>query len=105
MTTEEIEKVFSSHIANYEKMIGRSTRDMRQTILLHFTQGVNASDKHWQEKTRWIPVEEGLPEVKSHPYQILVKNKSVHTMYIASQYDIALLKGKCLGFTHWKEIE
>ena len=59
----------------------------------------------WQEKTRWIPVEERLPEIKAHPYQILVKNESINTMYIASQHDIDLLKDKCLGFTHWKEID
>lgn len=105
MTTEEIEKAFSSHIANYEKMIGQPIKH-RQDALHHFTQGMSVSDKHWQEKTRWIPVEERLPEVKASEYPIYAKNEREKNDYailvIDDQLSLEYLKK---AFTHWKEIE
>ena len=99
MTTEEIEK--AAQVESDKLVFYCSKYDFKRG----FIKGFELSNKHWQEKTRWIPTEERLPEVKAHPYQILVKNESIHTMYIASQYDIDLLKDKFLGFTHWKEIK
>lgn len=110
MTEKELRVAFNSYIRDYGKMIGRSTRDIRQTILLHFTQGVAACDKYWQEKTRWIPIKEKLPEVREKPYYICIKlyNDSFgflscrDTVLIKKTEDIDWVKNNT---TFWKEID
>ena len=56
MTTEEIEKA-----------IERFTEERRHKSTDYppkewFKAGAEFADKHWQEKTRWVPVEERLPK-------------------------------------------
>ena len=64
----------------------------------------------WQEKTRWIPVDEKLPPRGSETRQVFVKNENKHSLnwMIVSCFDedyfddIEFIKRE---FTHWKEIE
>ena len=65
---------------------------------------------YWQEKTRWIPVEERLPEAREIPYFIAIKYKVAESdsdnigaicIYDKTDVDYILLE----GITHWKEIE
>lgn len=74
-----------------------------------FKKGAEFMDKHWQEKTRWIPVEKKLPEVRDTPYCIAVKwedfehqEERVGTMYIYTDEDIGYISLTC---KYWKEIE
>lgn len=67
MTTEEIEKAANEFAEKhgfrvpydgsnefYDKVDVRASKD-------GFKAGAEFVDKHWQEKTRWIPIEERLP--------------------------------------------
>ena len=107
MTTKEINKAVEEYAESLKSIAFEDLSGEETPYLLRgaFKEGLESANKHWQEKTRWIPVEERLPEIKVCPYQILVKNESISTMYIASQHDIDLLRDDCLGFNHWKEIE
>lgn len=75
-----------------------------------FKKGAEFMDNHWQEKTRWIPVEEKLPEARETPYFIAIKYKVAESdsdnigaicIYDKTDVDYILLE----DITHWKEIE
>lgn len=62
-----------------------------------------------QEKTRWIPIEKKLPEVRDTPYCIAIKwedfvyqEERVGAMYIYTEEDIDYISVAC---KYWKEIE
>lgn len=104
MTTEEIEKA-----------IERFTEERRHKSTGYppkewFKAGAEFADKHWQEKTRWIPVEKKLPEVRDTPYCIAIKYKVAESdcdnigaicIYDKTDVDYILLE----QITHWREIE
>lgn len=63
MKTEEIEKAAEDYSKEYWREVSGMT-NVEESIIYsmdNFKAGVEFSDKHWQEKTRWIPVEEKLP--------------------------------------------
>lgn len=63
---------------------------------------------YWQEKTRWIPVEEKLPLKQKRTRQILAKNKWTVSIGFVSCTDegyLNSLESLKREFTHWKEIE
>lgn len=115
MTAEEIEKAAEEY-ANKRfsskdlEMYQLSGKQVSRIIKTTFASGVEFSDKHWQEKTRWIPVEEILPPRGTETRQVFVKNRNKHHLNwtIVSRFDdayiddIEFIKGE---FTHWKEIE
>lgn len=102
MTTEEIEKqIFEKMRAKDfgESMCNETKRNVLRWVM-----------QQLQEKTRWIPVEEKLPEVRGTPYCIAIKYESVAseeemigTLYVYDQSDVNYLLLE--GITHWKEIE
>ena len=114
MTTEEIDKAANEFAEKhgfrvpydgsnefYDKVNIRVSKD-------GFKAGVEFSDKHWQEKTRWIPVEEKLPLRQSRTRQILGKNKHAVSVVFISCTDegyLNSLESLKREFTHWKEIK
>ena len=105
MTEKELRVAFNSYIRDYGEMIGRSTRNMRQTILLHFTQGVNASDKHWKEKTRWKSLETEPPSELRYDKMYLLRTESGSPYLIPSLNKGSIKEFIDCGFIQWKEIE
>lgn len=108
MTEKELRVAFNSYIRDYGKMIGRSTRDMRQIVLLHFTQGVSASDKHWREKTRWKSLLDEPPKLPTSIDKerlILIKHAKggYDTKFLIKQSSIDMFLRD--GFVAWKEID
>lgn len=104
MATEEIEK--AAQVESDKLVLYCSKDDFKRG----FIKGFELSDKHWQEKTRWIPIEERLPPRGTETRQVFVKNKNKHHLnwMIVSCFDddylddIEFIKGE---FTHWKEID
>ena len=98
-----------------EKAIERFTEERRHKSTGYppkewFKAGAEFADNHWQEKTRWIPIEEKLPEARETPYFIVIKYKVAESdsdnigaicIYDKTDVDYILLE----GITHWKEIE
>lgn len=62
-------------------------------------------NKHWQEKTRWIPVEERLPVFEGKRRTILVKTGDDLYSFLWIIQEVSLSDFECQGYTHWKEIE
>ena len=108
MTTEEIEKAVSDYSKSLEPIAFKNLKGEEMPYLLRgaFKEGVEFANKHWQEKTRWIPVEERLPEIREKEYMIYAKNNNVTYDYAILLIDtpdsLAYLK---LAFTHWKEVD
>ena len=104
MTTEEIENLTNNLAEEYERF-----KD-ELTVKNYIKRVIEITNLHWQEKTRWIPVEERLPPRGTKTRQVFVKNKNKHHLnwMIVSCFDdayiddIEFIKGE---FTHWKEIE
>lgn len=104
MTSEEIEK--AAQVESDKLFFYCSKDDFKRG----FIKGFELSDKHWQEKTRWIPVDEKLPPRGDETRQIFVKNENKHSLswMIVSCFDedyfddIEFIKRV---FTHWKEID
>ena len=63
--------------------------------------GYEQCKKEYEEKLRFIPVEENLPKYYGDPFYILVKNKNnePNLVYIEEHSDIEDIRG-C--FTHWR---
>lgn len=111
MTTEEIEKAVSDYSKSLEPIAFENLKGEEMPYLLRgvYKEGIEFANKHWQEKTRWIPVEKKLPEVRDTPYCIAVKwedfehqEERVGTMYIYTDEDIGYISLTC---KYWKEIE
>ena len=60
---------------------------------------------YWQEKTRWIPVEERLPAFEGKRKTILVKTGDDLYSFLWIIQEVSLSDFECQGYTHWKEIE
>lgn len=108
MKTEEIEKAANEYQERiytdvYEE---GSLAEQKLQCLNDFKAGVDFTNKYWQEKTRWIPVEEKLPDIRENEYPIYAKNEREKNDYailvIDDQLSLEYLKK---AFTHWKEIE
>lgn len=99
MTTEEIEKA-----------IERFTEERRHKSTGYppkewFKAGVEFTDKHWQEKTRWRSLEKEPPKFEGQKYEVLVR-------YSPGIHDIVCIVGLrsveraiSAGYKDWKEIE
>lgn len=74
MKTEEIEKAAEGYATDYKDWGFLTTEEhIKKT---HFKAGAEFADKHWQEKTRWIPVEERLPK---YGVDVLVKRPNKYS--------------------------
>lgn len=115
MTQEEIEKAANEFAEKhgfrvpydgsnefYDKVDVRASKD-------GFKAGANFANKLWQEKTRWIPIEERLPERKLSGFSALVLTKNKHGNIMLERYDYDYNRFKGLRYggevTHWKEID
>ena len=62
MTTEEIDKAAEEYTVSiksiFEDLSGEETPYLLRGA---FREGLESANKYWQERTRWIPVEERLP--------------------------------------------
>lgn len=76
MTTEEIKKAAREYTKSLE--IGNCLMlqfgELEKYAKRDFVAGAKFANKIWQEKTRWIPVEERLPELRENPFWVVVKN-------------------------------
>jgi superfamily II RNA helicase len=113
MTTEEIEKAVEEYAESLKSIAFENLSGEEIPYLLRgaFKEGLESANKHWQEKTRWIPVEERLPKAITRntnvSRQVLIKLKD--SGYRVMQYD-HLAKRFFPQYvneviTHWKEIE
>ena len=116
MTNEEI---FESK-AYFNKWLKELTKDEELLIIDMLEEaredGANFTKKYWQEKNRWIPVTERLPEFekgdpssrKKYLVKVIIGSISPKTSY-AVAYLIRDDKWSCEGdwivATHWREIE
>ena len=110
MTTEEIEKAAeeyaNKHFSSKDiEMYQLSGKQVSRIIKTTFASGVEFSDKHWQERTRWKSLEKEPPKFEDQKYQILVR----HSPNIR---DVACIIGLrsvekliAAGYKDWKEIE
>ena len=112
MTTEEIEKAAEEYqVKIYTDVYEEgSLAEQELQCINDFKAGGEFVNKHWQEKTRWIPVDERLPEVRETPYCIAIKYESVASkeemigaLYVYDQSDVNYILLE--DITHWKEIE
>lgn len=112
MTTEEIEKAAEEYqVKIYTDVYEEGSLEEQELQCINdFKAGGEFVNKHWQEKTRWIPIEEKLPEARETPYFIVIKYKVAESdsdnigaicIYDKTDVDYILLE----GITHWKEIE
>ena len=114
MTTEEIDKAANEFAEKhgfrvpydgsnefYDKVDVRASKD-------GFKAGVEFTDKHWQEKTRWIPVEERLPQIQANGFSDMVLTRDKHGIIKIERYDQEFGNFSGLRYggevTHWKEI-
>lgn len=76
-----------------------------------FIKGANFANNHWQEKTRWIPVKERLPEphtkvlVKFGTDSILIGILNDDKKWALFFSDGINSESECRPITHWREIE
>ena len=96
MTTEEIEKAAEE----YAIKLDVSTFDCK-AARKDFREGAKFANKHWQEKIRWIPVADKLPEIRDD-YQILIKEKDgkYQSFWVTCEADLRFLVRIA---THWRE--
>ena len=75
MTTEEIDKAVKEYTESLKSIAFENLSGEEIPYLLRgaFREGLDFANKHWQEKTRWIPVEERLPKVRKTPFFIIVQ--------------------------------
>lgn len=110
MKTEELEKAVSDYSKSLEPIAFKNLKGEETPYLLRgaFKEGLEFANKYWQEKTRWIPVEERLPVRQSRTRQILGKDKHTVSVVFISCTDegyLNSLESLKREFTDWKEIE
>lgn len=106
MATEEIE--LKELIAKVHEAL--EGRDNIGGYDLFYIEAFLCELQQLQEKTRWIPIDERLPEARETPYFIAIKYKEAESdsdnigaicIYDKTDVDYILLE----QITHWKEIE
>lgn len=115
MTTEEIEKAVekfakSLKLIAFENLSGEETPYLLRGA---FKEGLESANIQWQEKTRWIPVEERLPEYHGLDSKEYLVKLSVGSISPKISYTTSRLRNEhrwsCETdwryVTHWKEIE
>ena len=107
MTTEEIKKAAREYTKSLE--IGNCLMlqfgELEKYAKRDFVAGAKFANKIWQEKTRWIPVEEKLPELREYPYWVVAKNDKGDDYVIVNIRNEGFFEYLKSYFTHWKEIE
>lgn len=110
MKQEEIEKAAEEYAKRLNYSMEAKHNMCQEDFKIAFKAGVEYANKYWQEKTRWIPVEERLPEVRKLRFFIAVKthndsNKfkaNIETFLIRDESDVLWVGMNC---KYWKEIE
>ena len=101
METEEIEK--AAQLESDNLTMYASKWDFKRG----FHKGVEFSDKHWQEKTRWKSLETEPPKEPKPFEEVYLLLKDSNGSYViklsVSQNSINYWLKE--GFTEWKEIE
>lgn len=113
MIKQEIEKAAEEYANEFFSRKDKgayqlSGEQVYNIIKLTFISSAKFVNKHWQEKTRWIPVEEKIPPRQSRTRQILGKNKDIVNVVFVSCTDEGYLNSLEYlkrEFTDWKEIE
>lgn len=107
MTQEEIEKAAEDYAER--KRLEFDDCSFKDTLKRDFKAGADFANKHWEEKTRWIPIEERLPERKLSGFSALVLTKNKHGNIMLERYDYDYNRFNGLRYgeevTHWKEID
>ena len=93
------EKEHAEKVLQREKAIKKEMADFARTLEItnnksDYNRGYSDCRKEYEEKLRWIPVEEKLPELRKRQYMVESMSKSGIRSYwiIDSQYDIDSLK-------------
>ena len=103
MTIEQINKGADSYIELISA--GKASEEMKGVLKSAFASGSHMANEYWQEKTRWIPVEERLPAFEGKRRTILVKTGDDLYSFLWIIQEVSLSDFECQGYTHWKEIE
>ena len=115
MTDEQINKAGEEYAVEFctettEEILKLSAGEIRDYFRDAFIKGANLANKHWEEKTRWIPVTERLPEriTQNTTISRQVITKIENMGYRIKQYDLTLgwvpiyVNEKVIS---WREIE
>ena len=104
---QQIEKAAEEYALKFctekpDEMLRISADEIRCYFRDAFNNGANFANQIWEEKTRWIPVGERLPEIREVQYPIAAK-------YNEDSYAIFWIFKDCMPLsetmaTHWKEI-
>ena len=107
MTTEEIEKTAQEYDESLKSIaFGNLTgEDIPYLLRGAFKEGLKSANKHWEEKTRWVPVEERLPAFEGKRRTVLVKTGDDLYSFLWIIQEVSLSDFECQGYTHWREIE
>lgn len=105
MTTEEIEKAAENYAIDTCLKLIILDPSTEPLIKESFKKGAEFANKHWQEKIRWIPVEERLPVFGGERRTILVKTGENLYAFLWIIQELSLSDFECQQYTHWKEIE
>lgn len=100
MTTEEIEKAAKESFSGCDLSYSE-----KEIAINSFIEGVVTMDNYWQEKIRWIPIEERLPVFGGERRTILVKTGENLYAFLWIIQELSLSDFECQQYTHWKEIE
>ena len=105
MTTEEIDKAVKDYIELLKSIAFENLSGEVIPYLLRgaFREGLESANKHWQEKTRWIPVEERLPVFAGNRRTILVKTENNIYAFLWVMQEVSLSDFEY--YKYWKEIE
>ena len=100
MKTEEIEKA-ARYFFLTERQRGYVGRFEMQT----FKKGAELMNEYWQEKTRWISVNERLPEIREAPYWVVARTENGEDCVVVSIKNKGFFEYLKSYFTYWKEVE
>lgn len=108
MTKQEIEKAVEEYAKSLKSIAfeNLSGEEIPYVLRGAFKEGLESANKHWQEKARWIPVEElGLPmgrqlfvKLEDSNYGVALINPNYGVVNSYFTFDMPKI-------THWKEIE
>lgn len=110
MIKEEIEKAVSDYSKSLEPIAFKNLKGEEMPYLLRgaYKEGLELTNKHWQEKTRWKSLEKEPPKLP----EVFKERLLVIRREISGDYAIKLLVSQNSidywlkeGFAEWKEIE
>ena len=103
MTTEEIEKAAEDYAKRLDYSMEAKHNMCIADFEIAFKKGAQFVNNNWLEKTRWIPVEERLPDRDKH---VLWKTQGngYFVMKLGKDTNFEWFKTHA-KVTHWREIE